>query len=269
MNVHAHNGAQRPELVNRIVLLGASNLTLSLRIVIQLMQHHCGRPSDVLVAAGHGRSYGQYSQVLIRGLPGTISSGLWSNLDSANALPIYAFLTDIGNDIPYGYMPEQILEWVGWCVERLQRHAAQIIMTNVPIALIEPLSERHYRIIRAIFFPFSRLSRREVVDRARVVHRGLMEMASSKKFELCEQEPSWFGPDVIHVLSWRRKEAYRCVFERLSATNASREPVEGKAEHAAAWKQRPRFAYKKVLGRELRYQQPSGQLADGTTVSMY
>ncbi len=269
MSGHAHNGAQSPEPINRIVLLGASNLTLSLRTVIQLMQHRCGQPSDVLVAAGHGRSYGQYSQVLTRGLPGITSCDLWSHFESANTLQTYAFLTDIGNDIPYGYMPEQILEWVSWCIEQLQRKGAHIVMTNIPIASIESLSERHYKIIRAIFFPFSRLSRREVVDRARVVHRGLVDMASSKNVQFCEQEPVWFGPDVIHVLYWKREELYRRIFERLSVSSGAWEPVGGKAPHFSAWKQRPQFAYKKVLGRERRYQQPSGQLADGTAVSMY
>ena len=69
-------------LANRIVLLGASNLTLSLRLAIQQIQHCCGRPSEVLAAVGHGRSYGQSSQVLIRELPGIIESGLWSQLHS-------------------------------------------------------------------------------------------------------------------------------------------------------------------------------------------
>jgi len=233
------------------------------------MQDRCGGPSDVLVAAGHGRSYGQYSQVLIRGLPSITSSGLWSHLDSGSTLPPYALLTDIGNDIPYGYTPEQILEWVGWCVERLQRQAARIVMTNIPIASIEPLSERRYKILRGIFFPFSRLARREVVHRARLVHRGLVNMASSKNFELYEQEPVWFGPDVIHTLYWKRKELYRRIFERLPATSRAWAPIGEEAPRNATWIKRPRFAYKKVLGREQRYQQPSGQLADGTAVYMY
>ena len=259
------HGTQPPEPVNRLVLLGASNLTLSLRTVIKLMQARCGGPSDVLVAAGHGRSYGQWSKVLIRGLPSITSSGLWSHLDSGSTLPPYALLTDIGNDIPYGYSPEQILEWVGWCVERLQRQAAKIVMTNIPIASIEPLSERHYRIIRAIFFPFSRLSRREVVHRARLVHRGLVDMASSNNFELCEQEPIWFGPDVIHILYWKRKELYRRIFERLPASSGTRGPTGEETPRNASWRKRPRFAYKKVLGRDKRCQQPSGHLAADTT----
>ena len=266
---HLGNGDLLPEPMNRIVMLGASNLTLSLSTIIQLLQHRCGQPSDVLVAAGHGRSYGQFSQVLNRGLPGITASGLWSHLESSNTLPTYAFLTDIGNDIPYGYTPEQILEWVGWCVEQLQRQSAHIVMTNIPMASIESLSEQRYTIIRSMLFPFSNLSKGEAVDRAREVHRGLIDIAASKNFELYEQEPVWFGPDGIHVLYWKRKELYRRIFKKFPIPISEREPISGKALRFSAWKQRPRFSYKKVFGREQRCQQPSGQLVDGTTVSKY
>ena len=262
---------QKPpsEPVNRLVLLGASNLTLSFRMVIELMQERCGRPSDVLAAVGHGRSYGEDSQVLIRGLPSINDSELWSHLDSADSLPTYAFLTDIGNDIPYGYKPEQILRWVGRCIEQLQKHSARIVMTNIPLASIEPLSEKHYKIIRAIFFPFSRLSRHEVIERAREVHCGLLEMADSYNFELYEQDPSWYGPDVIHVLLWKRKAFYRQIFERLPVPDMSAVPEARRAMHAQNWAKRPRFAYKKVLGKPHCHPQPSGRLTDGTDVYMY
>jgi len=263
------NGNLPPEPMNRIVMLGASNLTLSLRTVIQLLQHRCGGPSDVLVAAGHGRSYGQFSQVLIRGLPGITTSGLWSHLESANSLPTYAFLTDIGNDIPYGYMPEQILEWVAWCVEQLQQQSNHIVMTNIPIASIESLSTRRFTIIRSLLFPFSRLSKPELINRAKQVHAGLIDMASSRNIKLYEQESTWFGPDGIHILYWKRKELYRRIFEQLPLSLAEREPAGDTAPRFSAWKQRPRFAYKKVLGREQRQQQPSGLLLDGSAVSMY
>jgi len=263
------NGNLPPEPMNRIVTLGASNLTLSLRTIIQLLQHRCGQPSEVLVAAGHGRSYGQFSQVLIRGLPGITASGLWSHLESANILPTYAFLTDIGNDIPYGYMPEQILEWVAWCVEQLQKQDAHIVITNIPMTSIESLSTRRFTIIRSLLFPFSQLSKPELINRAKEVHGGLIDMASSKNFKLYEQESAWFGPDGIHVLYWKRKELYRRVFEQLPLSRGEREPAADTAPRFLAWKQRPQFAYKKVLGREQRHQQPSGLLVDGTTVSMY
>ena len=264
-----HGSVQSPALANRFVLLGASNLTLSLRLVIQLLQQRIGGPSDVLVAAGHGRSYGEFSQVMLRELPGITSSGLWQRLEQAHARPIYALLTDIGNDIPYGYTPEQILEWVGLCVTRLQRQAIHIVMTNVPIASIKTISEWRYKMLRSILFPRCQLSRREVFERASAVHHGLVEMAASKHFELLEPSSDWFGADAIHVRYWKRKAFYQCITERFSASNGMQCLVAGNEPWGSMWKQRPRFAYKKVLGREQYNQQPSGQLADGTIISMY
>lgn len=258
-----------PDPVNRLILLGASNLTLSLRKVIHLMQDQCGRPSDVLVVAGHGRSYGQYSQVLGRGLPGIVSSTMWSYLESVKPLPTHALLTDIGNDIPYGYLPEQILEWVDWCVEQLRRQTCQIVMTNIPITSIEALTELHFKIIRSIFFPFSRLRRVEIIDRAREVHRGLITMASGRNFDLFEQEPIWFGPDAIHILYWKRRDLYRRILQRFTNTGIKGNSAEGTDPGLSAWSQSPCFACQKIFGRERVCPQPSGYLVDGTAVSMY
>lgn len=266
---HNHKGPQPTNLINRIVLLGASNLTLSRNLITRLIQRRCGYPSEVLVAAGHGRSYGHYSRVMIRGLQGITSCDLWSHLELTNRLPTYAFLTDIGNDLPYGHKPEELLEWISWCVNRLLRQDAHIVMTNIPIALIESLSEWHFMAIRSIFFPFSRLSRVQLVDRAKVVHRGIEEMASQLKFELYEVEPCWLGPDIIHVLYWKRKELYRRIFDRFPASGDPEKQDMNMPANLLAWHQRPRFAYKKVMGWERCYQQPSAQLNDGTTISMY
>lgn len=251
------------ELANRIVLLGASNLTLSRRLVIELVQKRCGAPSDILTAAGHGRSYGHFAQVLIRGLPGISSCGLWPQLASSPPLPTFAFVTDVGNDVPYGYLPDDILKWVRICVERLQEHEARIVMTNLQIAPIESLSERRYAVIRSVFFPFSRLPMRDVVERVAAVHRGLVEMAADMSFELYEPPGDWFGPDLLHILYWKRRTAYAQVVGRLPAQKSAVEA------HVARWSRRPRYAHKRVLGLEIRHSQPSGRLTDGSIVSAY
>lgn len=269
MSSSVYGGAQSPALVNRFVLLGASNLTLSLRLVIQLLQQRLGGPSDVLVAAGHGRSYGQFSQVMFRQLPGITSSDLWKQLGLANVRPAYVLLTDIGNDIPYGYMPEQILAWLSWCVNRLQKQADHIVVTNIPIASIEAIPEWRYTMLRPILFPSCQLSRREVVERARVVHHGLVEMASIMNFKLFEPSEEWFGADAIHIRYWKRKAFYQRIAERFSVSCEAQCSVTANKPWLSMWKQHPRFAYKKMLGWERRNQQPSGQLADGTIISMY
>ena len=71
MNHHTRHDTQLLAPKNCIILLGASNLTLSLRLVTHLMQQQFGGPSEILVAVGHGRAYGSANQVLLRGLPAT------------------------------------------------------------------------------------------------------------------------------------------------------------------------------------------------------
>jgi hypothetical protein len=233
------------------------------------MQDRFGGPSNVLVAAGHGRSYGQYSLVLVRGLPGITASGLWSHLDSGSKLTIHALLTDIGDDIAFGHTPEQVLEWVSSCAQRLQRQAAQIVMTNVPIASIESLSEARYRLIRTIFFPFSRLSRQEAINRTGLVHGGLEDIASKYNIALFEQEPLWLGPDGIHIRYQRRKEFFRRIVERLPPPSDARDSTVEETSHNTVWNRRPQFAYRMLFGQEQHCQQPSGQLSDGTSVYIY
>ncbi|AEJ02739.1 hypothetical protein Nit79A3_2992 [Nitrosomonas sp. Is79A3] len=292
--------------MNQIILLGASNLTLSLRLVIHLLQQKLGGPCEILAAVGHGRAYGVFSQMLSRGLPGIVNSGLWPQLNSIGVLPTYALMTDIGNDILYGSAPEQILQQVEWCIEQLQRQSAQIIVTNLPMASIEDLSERRYTFYRNIFYPFCRLPRSETVSRVRAVYQGLIELASCRNFTLYEQEPVWFGPDGIHVHYWKRRAFYRDILEQfplrsdrqggvdespdqapsmVRQAHCERNPhlvvrpelVEGanqnfhpdKKEWLLTWQQRPKFAYKTLLGREIHCQQPSGRLTDGSTISKY
>ncbi len=267
--------------VNRLVLLGASNLTLSLRLIIQLMQQYYGGPSEVLVAAGHGRSYGLSSQVLIRQLPGIVQSGLWRQLHSAEpgVIPVtYAFLTDVGNDIPYGAAPEEILSWVSWCVAQLQRRRAHIVMTNLPIASIESLSEGRFNLLRNILFPSCRLSRTEVIARARVVHQGLIHLAERRQLTVCEVEPDWAGFDGIHIAYWKRCAFYRQILKLFEQTGQGDGQSEGRVhrdtvtEHTGSflpWQRRPRFAVCRMLGTVKRVPQPSGFFKDQTAVSLY
>lgn len=251
---------------NRIILLGASNLTLSLRLIIHLMQQRFGGPSEILVAAGHGRAYGMFSQVLWRGLPGIADCGLWEQLAAAEPRPTYALLTDIGNDILFGAPPEQILRSVEYCIVQLQQQSAQIVVTNLPMASIENLSKWRYTLFRNIFYPSSHLPRHETIRCARKVHAGLIDMASRLHFGVYEQEPHWFGPDGIHVNYWQRKVFYQDVLRQFPSPSDQPEAMDGKQEFLLTWRRRPEFAYKTLLGRAIYCQQPSGLLADGSNV---
>ena len=90
-----------------MVALGASNLTRGLQTVVSTARTAWGPDVQVVAALGHGRSYGATSAFLVRRLPGILRSGLWAELESAPAVPTKALVTDVGNDILYGFGVEQ------------------------------------------------------------------------------------------------------------------------------------------------------------------
>ncbi len=267
-----HVGGMQPESsptpVNRIVLLGASNLTLSLFRVIEGIQRICGSPSTVLVAAGHGRSYGRYSRVLFRGLPGIVDCDLWADLSRARKLPTYGFFTDIGNDIPYGYSPDQIDGWLRFCVEHLLNCQAQIVISDLALEVYDSLSRLHFAAMRRIFFPFSRLTMPEALVRIHRVSQQLHRLAAERGVIVCEQDRDWYGFDPIHIRRRCKAEAYGRMLGHFSGSGNS---VTGsRAKHGRlGWRNRPRPKRRDVFGWELRHDQPSSVLADGTTISMY
>lgn len=255
--------------VNRIILLGASNLTMSLRLAIQQMQHYCGAPSEVLAAVGHGRSYGQNSRVLLRELPAIVSCGLWARLAASEARPTYALLTDIGNDILYGCSPAQILQWITWCIDQLQAHSAQIVLSNLPILAIESLPEWRYQLFRQFFYPSCRLSKAEVVKRALAVHQGLIELTANRQYVLCEQNPDWMGADSIHYTYDKRTQPYQQFCAQFLEKSDFSGDTPSQPADLFVWEKRPQFAFQKIIGWKKNCPQPSGQLADGTLVSLF
>ncbi|MCP5244465.1 MAG: hypothetical protein H6937_00250 [Burkholderiales bacterium] len=263
---------------NKIILLGASNLTLSLRMIILLMQQHCGSPSEVLVAAGHGRSYGQTSQVLVRELPGIVQCGLWRQLQPGKTDPVYAFLTDIGNDILYGFTPDQILQWVSWCIQQLQDKNARIVMTNLPLISIESLPESRFRLLCRLLFPSCQLSRNEIIARVKIVYQGLSEFAARHQLILYEPEPEWMGMDGIHVSFWKRHNFYRHLFKNFAHSgvfNSNRFKPASMSDSGDApssflyWQQRPQFAVRRIFGKVKYVPQPSGYIGNQATISLY
>lgn len=254
---------------NRVVLLGASNLTLSLRPVMESFQRQLGELEEIFVAVGHGRAYGCDSEMLLRGLPGIAGCGLWQQLEVSEKKSTVALLTDIGNDIMYELPPVKILLAVEWCVKQLLNHSAQIIMTNLPVASIERLTERRYTFFRNLFYPYCRLSRTETISRVRAIHARLIEMATRYQFKLIEPEPSWFGADGIHVKFGYRSDYYRNILAGFSSVDRMPGSFNDEQTSLRFWLQRATFASKTILGREFLCSQPSGLLLNGSKVFKY
>jgi hypothetical protein len=192
--------------VTRVVALGASNLTRGLQTVISTARAAWGPNVQVVAALGHGRSYGAHSRLVIRTLPGILESGLWRQLESSSAVPTRALVTDVGNDILYGFSAEQTLTWAAEAVTRLQRSTKDIVLTDLPIAGIRRLSRAKFLAFRSILFPSCRLSFREILQAAEYVNDGLADLAAARSLTFFRLNPGWYGFDPIHIrpYQWRR-----------------------------------------------------------------
>lgn len=213
------------KFVNQIVLVGASNLTRALATAVEAAEHICGRPNRLLIAAGHGRSYGLYSRVLFRSLPGITQCGLWDKLRTGPTLPTFALLTDLGNDIAYGVSTGELIGWVRWCVERLTEHRGRIIITTLPVHRLERLSPGGYRILRAVLFPGQRLSLPEALERARAMNLELRELALERRITLVGQPPEWYGFDPIHIRRRCFARAYSGILKHWLACAPEERPL--------------------------------------------
>jgi hypothetical protein len=188
-----------PADVARVVAIGASNLTRGFQTVVSTARAEWGPGVEVLAALGHGRSYGARSQLVFRTLPSILDSGLWSELESRPQAATRGLVTDVGNDILYGFSAEQTLAWVEQVVGRLRRVTEDIVLTDLPLASIRRLSSLKFLAFRSILVPSCRLSLGEVLDTAERVNEGLAKLAATGGARLFRLDPGWYGFDPIHV----------------------------------------------------------------------
>lgn len=200
---------------HRIVLLGASNVTISFRGITGLVRAGFGGDLDVFAAHGHGRSYGARSFIPGRSLPGITRSGLFDAVAAAEPprRGTHVLLTDVGNDLIYGTEPDVVLGWVETALERLVASSpgvCEIVVTGLPLERMHALPEWHYRWFTKLLFPTCDVPTfAEMRDRAPAVDAGLAELA--RRFGAVRFVPpgTWYGRDPIHVLRSIRTEAWR------------------------------------------------------------
>jgi hypothetical protein len=247
----------------RVVLLGASNLTAGFHIVLRAAAELLGAPLEVHAALGRGRSYGADSHFFLRRLGGIAGCGLWPTLESGDRRPAFALVTDVGNDLPFGAAPRTILGWIEQALDRLQAVEARTVITTLPLANVLRLPAWEFELWRRVMFPFHRIERTAVLEGAQEVDQGLRRLASARGLALVEPAPDWYGRDPIHIARARRASAWR---EVLAAW--------GPPSHGAClprlpptWTLAP--AQRWILGVEGRRSQPCARLEDGTTLALW
>jgi hypothetical protein len=215
------SGSPKATETPRLVVLGASNLTLGLAALLATARGTFGPEVEVLAALGYGRSYGAPSTIAIRTLPGILESGLWRELETRPRANTRALITDVGNDIAYGFPPGQILSWVKEAARRLLTHTEDVVLTDLPAASIRRLSPGAFLFFRTLFFPPCRLSRDEAFERVDQVNEGLAEIATSMGLRFVRLHNDWYRLDPIHMRPGVWPKAWREILSPDRATNGA------------------------------------------------
>ena len=197
--------------VGRVVALGASNLTRGFRTVVDTARSVWGPGVEVLAACGHGRSYGASSRFIGRTLPGILKSGLWAELARRAQMTTRGLVTDVGNDILYGFSVERTLGWVEEVLVRLRQVTRDIVVTDLPLASVRRMSNLKYLTFRTLLVPNCRLSFDQVLDRAERVNEGLASLAETYGATFFRLDPTWYGFDPIHV----RPSLWRTAWQKI------------------------------------------------------
>lgn len=248
---HTSNGLDQKQSV---ILLGASNLTLGWKPAIRALQQTVPGDIDLRVCLGMGRSYIDWSAVLIRRLPGIIQCGLWENLPTTASRSPLVLMTDIGNDIVYMRDPEEIFQTVEECLKRIRawRPDARIAMTGLPLPSVEALGKARFLFLRTLLFPGCFMSLQQICERSRALNALLEDYVRKHQIPFIRPEGAWYHLDPIHVIPPLREKVFRQFFS-LWNTGAA-------AEHfaqPAVTPSLPATAVRTVAGFARRTSQPA------------
>ena len=196
-----------------VLLLGASNVSLGLRAILRSLRSGLEGDLNVLVAAGHGRSYGDRTVTFGRSLPGLLRCGAWAAYARrpVGPPPLVCF-TDIGNDLLYNTPPATLTGWVATCLDRLGGEP-ELVMTLPPSRRAAAIPAWQYHTARGLLFPsLTPLPWDEMKQRADELHDRLSALACSRSIAPLEPPTDWYGLDPIHIRRRNRAEAWDQIF---------------------------------------------------------
>ena len=253
------------------IVLGASNVSRGLARLAAAVRGRWSGPVDLFVAAGHGRSYGANSRVWIRRLPSILGSGLWRALDrervGGGAGRTVALVTDVGNDLLYGFTPAQLATWVDEGVARLVDRGATVALTRLPLDAIATVGGVRYRLLRTLFVPRCPLSLAEVGAAAAEIDGRIAEIACRRGARLVDQPGHWYGLDALHPRRRRLDTLWHAVCDAWGLPAA---PGPTRASFREWMRLGTRGAEVRSLARRALFTpQPAHRFPGGDTVALY
>ena len=253
----------------RIVLLGASNLIRGLNSALNVCGQFFSGRLEYLIAAGHGRSYGVTSSFLrVRHLPSIQHCELWHELENRPRLPLSALISDIGNDLLYDYRPVEIAHWVEKCVENLCSHAADVVISEMPVTSLSKLGRRRFLFIRRVTYPRSSLTYENAMKRIDELHHRVLDLAKRYSVPTVRPESAWFGFDPIHIRFRYYPHAWQATFRRWNEAHWCRQPtVDSLFDWLRLQCLRPRK--RSLFGRTQTRTQPSMVRKSGCSISLF
>lgn len=254
----------------RVILLGASNVTLAFPRLWQGLRRASAEPLEMFAAHGHGRSFGMWSRVGPRELPGIVPCRLWDDLAAQprSVEPPRALITDIGNDLLYGVDPVQIAAWVATCLERLTAMSARIVLTQLPLASALSLGRARFQFFRSLLFPSSDLQFDDLQLQVTRLNQHILDLGREHNAQTLELRGHWYGLDPIHIRRRHRDPAWQELLaswfdESQIADFRAANPIQSLRQ----WRQRP--FQRRWFGREQMAVQPTLREADGSTLWLY
>ena len=188
-----------------VFVFGASNVRRGLPSLLEITRRTLGPQWDLIVTAGHGRSYGTLSHVFGRGLPG-IRDAQWKKHLTDGVRNKSALFTDIGNDLLYGATPLQIRDWLDECLSLLTQHDVQITIAGLPVEVLKLVGRKKFFILRTFFFPKSDIDFLTALKRIDDLDEYVREAAQRHQTEFVRPSSTWYGVDPIHVM-YRHQQA--------------------------------------------------------------
>jgi hypothetical protein len=269
----SHEGAHFSQIETsaaklRVVLLGASNLSIMFPTVVATARASFAQPLEMYVAKGFGRSYGQQSKFFGKKFPGILQCNLWSALDRGPSSPTVAILADIGNDLAYEAPVERIIDWVETTLDRLQTRGARVVLNNIPLESIKRVGFARYHVLRELLFPSCKLSRSELLRRAEGLSERLARLGEQRETPVFSGKIEWYGLDPIHP---RRRSAGQIWSQMLGTLSSSRGAVPLTTASSRLTLQLHRLKPEAwvQLGFQRRAAQPNAMLSDGTSIALY